>query len=165
MLVDRQNLVLWSDMALMSKANIAAKAGKGAAPAGPGMNPDGTPADLAATPPGQDEPRPDGVPPADGQADDGKPPAESVLRRGQQAIYRKRLALALKLMPRISETSDLATAVRAQLAENYPSEATAWVDDAEWSGPHPVPVDDVDTSNRARHHRPAPQARQGTGPG
>jgi hypothetical protein len=54
-------------------------------------------------------------------------------------------------MPRVTEaTPDLAAKVHTQLAENFPPEATAWLDEADWSGPHPVPLQEVDTSNRDR---------------
>jgi hypothetical protein len=103
-LVDRLNLVLCSDMASMSQANIAYK-NKGTAAAQPGQQPCDQPGD------GQDEP-PQDEPPPDEPADDdtprdgkgGKPPAESLLRRRQEAIYRKRLAVALKLMPKVTQT-------------------------------------------------------------
>jgi hypothetical protein len=107
-LVDRQNLVLWSDMADLSKANIAAKAGKAAAPAAgePGDQlPDGGEPAQGDQPSGNQPPA--GGEPA-GKASN-EPPAESVLRRGQQAIYRKRLALAMRLMRAVTE-SDEATA-------------------------------------------------------
>jgi hypothetical protein len=50
--------------------------------------------------PHPDEPRTDEPPPDAGKG--GKPLTESVLRRSQEALYRKRLALALKLMPKVT---------------------------------------------------------------
>ena len=87
-LVDRQNLVLWSDIPAMSKAIVAAKGAPAAAAeaaaagvTGPGQQP----------PPGQDQQQPPGAK-QDDQKDDGKP-AES-LRAVQWERYRARLAEA-----------------------------------------------------------------------
>lgn len=40
--------------------------------------------------------------------------------------------------------------VREQLADDYPPEATAWVDDVPWEGPKTVPLVDLDFSNEKK---------------
>lgn len=140
-LIDRQNLVIWADMSAMSKANVAAKAGKGAEPGQPGEEPDGSgpgtqgPGDGAPA-----EPGPDGLP-----AGPGAKPAESVAAV-QLARYHARLRHALGRVAEAAQTP--ADAVYDQLAENFPPKAIAWVKDADWSGPHAVPIDHVDTDDR-----------------
>jgi hypothetical protein len=112
-LVDRQNLVLWSDVDALSKATVASRGG--AAAAGP-----------AGQPPGQQ-----------GQL----PSAES----------RAALREALRRYRAASESlyTDAASAVHAQMAKAFPAGAIAWVkDDATWSGPVRVPLDQVDMSDR-----------------
>jgi hypothetical protein len=129
-LVDRQNLVLWADMAAMSKAMIAYKDAPAVA-AGQAM------------PAGQIGP---------GQQQDGPPPAES-LRVIQMEAYRKRLREALEQMP-VTETDGDATAqaVYAQLSRDFPADAISWVkvkDEAKWKGPKKVRLDKIDTADRS----------------
>jgi portal protein len=111
-LVDRQNLILWSDMNAMSKAIIAGK---------------GAPAVTAGeTPPGGEQMSPDAASPDDDPDDDGKPPAaagkpaaapparESWQRR--YAAYLKRLSVALDVLPPATEegyADDAAAPARA----------------------------------------------------
>lgn len=131
-LVDRQNLVLWSDMQAMSKAVVAGK---------------GAPAVTAGETPPNGEPMAGGVP-GDGQ-EDGQPPQEAVPVT-ILARYRQRLSEALKSMP-VTEAGGggAAKAVYSQLAGNFPPSAIAWVKDGtDWSGPKRVPVDQVDTADR-----------------
>jgi HK97 family phage portal protein len=142
-LIDRQNLVLWADLAEMSKANIAYKNKGTAQPGQPGQ--------PGAPGPGQRDGQPEPaepVQPGDEPAPDGKP--TETLRRGQVAAYRARLAEALRHMPRVTEADSkpLADEVWDQLSATFPAEAIAWVKDADWSGPHWVPVEHVDDSNR-----------------
>jgi len=132
-LVDRQNLVLWSDMSAMSKAMIASK---------------GAPAVAAGeTPPGG-EPMAPGAPDAPGGQDgeDGKP-QESLLAT-QIARYRARVAEALAVTPITEASGGTAADVYDQLSVNFPASAIAWVKPAKWSGPRKVLVKDVDTSGR-----------------
>ncbi|HET9893680.1 MAG TPA: phage portal protein [Streptosporangiaceae bacterium] len=151
-LVDRQNLVLWTDLKAMSAATVASK---GQTP--PTPNEPGDP-DL------QDDPDAPGSAqqvqaklPAGQKPAKGKTPAKTPAKPGKKvpaehlARYRARLAEALRLMPRITEdttTPDVAQQVHDQLSASFPADAIAWVLDADWSGPHPVPVDDVDTSDQ-----------------
>jgi hypothetical protein len=132
-LIDRQNLVLWSDFAAMSKATVAAKQGKGNTPAlPPGQTP---PAIVAATPdngvqPAPDQPAPStageppdaNTPPADqaGKGKKAKTRTESI-SEAQVACYQSRLRLALATF---AETA--ADDVYAQLAHNFPPKAIAW---------------------------------------
>jgi hypothetical protein len=134
-LVDRQNLVLWADMAAMSKAVIAAK---------------GAPAVVAGeTPPGGEplepgQPPPDGRPPeGDGEQPQGVP-AEALIR------YRARLREALRVLPgAITEASgDKGKKVYAQLSGSFAPSAIAWVKVAEWRGPAEVPIADIEASDR-----------------
>ncbi len=131
-LVDRQNLILWSDMQAMSKAVIASK---------------GAPAVAAGeTPPGG-EPMAGGPPDDAEPGDGGQPkgvPAETWGR------YRARLSEALRAMP-VAESGDGAgSGVYAQLAKSFPPSAIAWVkDQASWSGPRMVPLSQVDTADRS----------------
>lgn len=128
-LVDRQNLVLWADMAAMSKAMIAYKDAPAAA-AGMAM--------------------PGGAQLGPGQQQDGTPPAES-LRVIQMEAYRRRLREALEQMP-VTEAGGgdgTAKAVYAQLARDFPSDAIAWVKDAKWKGPRKVRLDKIDTADRS----------------
>lgn len=77
-LIDRQNLVLWSHMGQMSAANIASKASKGAPPAPAGDRPAKGPTEL---------PAPSGKP-------EEAPPTES-----RKLLYRRRLREALATLP------------------------------------------------------------------
>ena len=132
-LVDRQNLVLWSDMQAMSKAVIASK---------------GAPAVAAGeTPPGGEPMAPgepqDGAEPDD--AEPGKPvPAETLIR------YRARLSEALRAMPLTESGGSAGAKVYDQLRQNFPPASVAWVKDASWSGPRMIPLDQVDTSDRSQ---------------
>jgi HK97 family phage portal protein len=130
-LVDRQNLVLWKDMARMSEAQVASK---------------GAPAVAAGEAPPGGEPLQAGQQPA-GQ----EPPVES-LRVVQLAAYRKRLREAMKHSPLTEAThpavKSTGDAVYAQLARNFPPSALSWVRDAEWEGPVRVPEDHIDMADR-----------------
>jgi HK97 family phage portal protein len=133
-LVDRQTLVLWRDIARMSEAGIAAK---------------GAPAVAAGevTPGG--ERMVQGQEPGGGQEEEPPPmPAEAVA--ASLAEYRKRIREALSALP-VTEASDgTANRVHAQLAADFPPGSIAWVKDGvTWSGPKRVPLDQVDTSNRS----------------
>ena len=81
-LIDRQNLVLWSHMADMSAANIASKAAK-AAPLAP-----------ADHPPPEDHSAADAEPPEAEAPDEPEQPAES-----HRLLYRRRLREALATLP------------------------------------------------------------------
>lgn len=127
-LVDRQNLVLWSDMAAMSKAMIA--------------NRDAPAVAAGEAPPGGGQ-----FGPAQ-QQDGQEPPAES-LRVTQLAAYRQRLREALEHMPVTEGAGGAGKAVYAQLSRDFPPGAIKWVtDDATWSGPKQVKLDQIDTSDR-----------------
>lgn len=144
-LVDRQNLVLWSDIAAMSKAQVASK---------------GAPAVAAGeTPPGGEPLQPgQPAPPA------AEPPAES-LRVVQMAAYRKRLREAMAHSPltegKRTEPETTAEQVYDQLRKNFSPDSIAWVlkdGVVEWEGPQIVPEDHIDMSDRAEwnaSHEPA----------
>jgi HK97 family phage portal protein len=138
-LVDRQNLVLWSDMQAMSKAMVA---GKGATAVAAGEQPPGgepmAPGDVPPeTPPGGPQPP-------------GPAPKESV-PVAVLARYRARLTEALRSMPVTeSAASDPGKAVYAQLARNFGPSAIAWVKKADWSAAKMIPLDQVDTSDRSQ---------------
>ncbi len=140
-IIDRQNMVLVSDLAAMSKAIVASK---------------GAPAVTAGeTPPGGEPMAPGDVPPDQpagapqpGQ-EPGKEPSEAV-PVAVLARYRARLSEALRSMP-VTEAagSDAGKAVYAQLAKNFGPSAIAWVKSATWAGPKMIPLDQVDTSDRS----------------
>lgn len=131
-LVDRQNLVLWSDMSAMSKAVVASK---------------GAPAVAAGEQTPNAEPMAGG--PQDGQDDGQPPPAESVPVL-VVARYQARLREALAALPLTEADGGAGADVYAQLATAFPPSAIKWVKDkATWSGPKAVPLDQVDTSDRA----------------
>jgi hypothetical protein len=138
-LVDRQNLVLWSDMQAMSKAVIA---GKGA-----------TAVAAGETPPGGEPMAPDGTVPPETPPDASQPPGAAPKESIPVAVmarYRARLSEALRSMP-VTESAGGAKSPYAQLAKNFPPSAIAWVKDASsWSGPKMIPLDQVDTSDRAQ---------------
>jgi Phage portal protein len=140
-LVDRQNLVLWSDMAAMSKAMVASKSGPAFA-AGEQMQ--------TGPVPGQP-----GAAPQDGE-DDGKP-AESVSPL-MLARYRRRLREAQIAMG-LTETTDPGGAVYAQLSKDFPPGAISWVRSASWQGPQRVPVSQVDTRDRDQWDASRDQAK------
>jgi hypothetical protein len=135
-LVDRQNLVLWQDMAAMSKAMVA---GKGAPGVAAGETPPGGEPLAAgqgpALPPGQ-------VPPL---------PAET-LRAVQMAAYQRRLLESYARRPVLEAApkavSPLARKVYSQLKSDFPAESIAWVLTTEWQGPKNVGEDHVDTHDR-----------------
>jgi hypothetical protein len=131
-LVDRQNLVLWRDMARMSDAVISAK---------------GAPAVAAGeAPPGSGQAEPGHSPGGPQHEDDEEPtvPAEAYAR------YRARLREALQAMPRIMESAGRGPGgkVYAQLAGTFPPSAIAWVKTAEWTGPAEVPMSEIEASDR-----------------
>jgi len=133
-LVDRQNLVLWSDMAAMSKAMVASKSAPAFA-AGEQMQ--------GNVP--QDQQQPGQEPPG---GEDG-PPREAVspvmLDRFRRRLREAHLAMGL------TEASggSASAAVYAELAEKFPPAAIAWVRDASWSGPRKVPLGKLDTKDRS----------------
>ena len=126
-LVDRQNMVLWQDMAAMSKAMVAGKGAPGGEPLAPGQGP--------ALPPGQ-------VPTL---------PAET-LRAVQMAAYQRRLLESCARRPVLEAapkaTSPLARKVYNQLKADFPAKALEWVLDVEWKGPAEIPPGQIDTANR-----------------
>lgn len=132
-LVDRQNLVLWADMADMSKAVIASK---GAPAVAAGEQPPGgeqlEPGEPAAAGQPEDEEQPPGV------------PAEAYAR------YRARLREAMRVLPGITESGGgVAGEVRSQLLKNFPPGAVKWITRAEWEGPRKVPLSKVDFADQA----------------
>jgi hypothetical protein len=136
-LVDRQNLVLWSDMVAMSKAVIAGKGAPGVA--------------AGETPPGGEPMAPDGTVPPEAPPDGPLPPAPAPKESVPVAVlarYRARLTEALRSMPVTESAGDAGTGVYSQLAKNFPPSAIAWVKDASWAGPKMIPLDQVDTSDR-----------------
>jgi HK97 family phage portal protein len=161
-LVDRQNLVLWRDLAQLSSANINAKNAKGAQSSPPGtlgadgqqhddQNDDGqggsqqqANANQPGMPGGQQ-----GGKGKNAKAKPGKTPREA-LRRAQMAAFQESFGRALATMPAVTEADKpVADQVYDQLSTNFPADAIGWVRDADWSGPHPVPVEQVDQSNRS----------------
>jgi hypothetical protein len=118
-LVDRQNLVLWSDMNAMSKAMVASKAGPAVAPAVPGQVPGQPP---------QGPPAPESL--ARGRA--GVREALRAYRAAEQALY-----------------EDAASGVAAMLAKNFSPAATKWARKAAWAGPSKVPLSKIDFSDKA----------------
>lgn len=152
-LVDRQNLVLWSDMVAMSKAMVA---GKGATAVAAGEEPPGG----EPMAPGDEPPQPAGAP-RPGQ-EPGREPSESI-PVAVLARYRARLSEALRSMPVTEAAGDAGTGVYAQLAKNFPPSAIAWVRKASWSGPKMIALDQVDTGDRSEwdaSHEPGTVARK-----
>lgn len=153
-LVDRQNLILWSDMNAMSKAMIASK---------------GAPAVAAGEQPPGGEPMAGIVQPGtapQGQEDeDGKPGAREAVPADFLARYRRRLTEALKVMP-VTEATDgggTGDAVYRQLSGDFPPRSIAWVRDASWAGPKHIPVETIDTGDRESwdaSHEPTQVAAQ-----
>lgn len=47
----------------------------------------------------------------------------------------------------VADSDSTADRVRAQLADDYPPDAMAWIDGAHWSGPESVPTADIDYSD------------------
>jgi hypothetical protein len=135
-LVDRQNLVLWADMAAMSKAMVA---GKGA----PGVVAGETPPGGEPLAPGQGPALPPGQLPT--------LPAET-LRAVQMAAYQRRLLESYARRPVLEAApkavSPLARTVYNQLKRDFPAEAIEWVLTAEWQGPKNVGGDHIDTHDR-----------------
>ena len=128
-LVDRQNLVLWSDMEAMSKATVAAKN-----PAAAGM-------------------LPPGAPPPFGQPGQPGTPGESAAQRAmlREALRRYRAAGQALY-------EDVSSGVYAQMAKSFPAPAIGWVkDQAQWDGPRWVPLDQVDMSDRDQWDASRPQ--------
>jgi hypothetical protein len=151
-LVDRQNLVLWTDMQAMSKAMVA---GKGA-----------TAVAAGETPPGGEPMAPDGTVPPGTPPEGPQPPVPAPKESVPVAIlarYRARLSEALRSMPVTeSAASDPGSAVAAMLAKNFPPAAVKWVTAAEWSGPSKVPLSKIDFSDRDQwdaSHQPAQLGR------
>lgn len=150
-LVDRQNLVLWAQMAQMSQANITAKNRKG------GVNDDGTPfvgdsdpADPTDPPDPGDDPN-GGDPDAqagDDQQDDGKGSSKESLRASQMAAYRRRVEEVLGHLAAVTEAADgVAGQVYALMSKRFPADAIEWVNDTVWEGPVNVGADHIDTSH------------------
>ncbi len=118
-LVDRQNLVLWSDMDAMSKATVASKGG---APVAPPLLPGQVP----------------------GQPPQAVPSAEMTAHRRAQV----REALRAYHAAEQAVYEDAASDVAAQLAKNFSPAATKWVKSAQWSGPSKVPLSKIDFTDR-----------------
>ncbi len=132
-IIDRQNMVLVSDLANMSKAMIASK---------------GAPAVAAGESPPGGEPMAPGGPQDGAEPGENKPgqavPAETLIR------YRARLSEALRAMPLTESGEDAGKVVYAQLAKAFPPTDIAWVkNDATWAGPKMVPLSQIDTSDRS----------------
>jgi hypothetical protein len=121
-LVDRQNLVVWSDVKALSAATVASK---GATPS----------IGIPGAPP------PPGQPPGSGQ-----PPAESLA--GQRAQVREALRRYHAASAALYE--DASSAAYAQMAKSFPASAISWVKGATWQGPQQVPLDQVDMSDKAQ---------------
>ena len=134
-LVDRQNLVLWADMAAMSKAMVA---GKGA----PGVAAGETPPGGEPLAPGQAAAAPGELPTL---------PAET-LRAVQMAAYQRRLLESYARRPVLEAApkavSPLARKVYNQLKADFPAKALEWVLETEWKGPAGIPPGQIDTANR-----------------
>jgi phage portal protein BeeE len=135
-LVDRQNLVLWSDMQAMSKAMVA---GKGAPGVAAGEQPPG--GEPLASDPAQQAPP--------GAEPDAEPPKEAI-PAAALSRYRDRLTEALRSMPVAESAADVGAQVSAQLAKNFSPAAIAWVKSASWSAAKMVPLSQVDTSDRSQ---------------
>lgn len=165
-LVDRQNLVLWRDLAQLSSANIAAKDKTPAPPGGlgaDGQQHDDQDDDEQGGSQDQANANQPGLP--GGKQGGGKggkggknaktkqlpgKPAREALRRSQLAAFQESFGRALAAMPVVLESDKpVADQVHDQLSVNFPADAIAWVRDADWSGPHSVPVEQIDTSNRS----------------
>jgi hypothetical protein len=148
-LVDRQNLVLWSDMAAMSKAMVASKSAPAFA-AGEQMQ----------TGPVQGQ-QPGAAPPDGQQQDDDEDKGDQreSVTPVMLARYRRRLREAQVAMGITEAAADPADAVYAQLAADFPPSAIAWIRDASWQGPQRVPVQDVDTSDRDQWDASRDQAK------
>ena len=136
-LVDRQNLVLWKDMPAMSRAMVAAKAAS--AGAVPGSVP-GVPAVPAI-----------GKPAGQGQGNcESGPAAHAAVFAAALAAARRYQVPALAATAPVTERQrDPKKAALAQLSKDFPPKAIKWARNAEWEGPMPVPMHDIDTSNRA----------------
>ncbi|MEV8324520.1 phage portal protein [Kitasatospora sp. NPDC056731] len=133
-LVDRQNLVLWADMASMSSAQVAKAAAPGVA-AGvqvPGVEIQPEPAQPADTgaAAGSDAP---------GATTDPEDKPGLAKDAAQGAAPRESLAEA--------DDRPVADRVRDQLLQNYPPAVLDWVSQASWSGPQRVSLDEVDFSH------------------
>jgi len=48
----------------------------------------------------------------------------------------------------LSRKRDAKAAVEAQMRENFPDDALTWMREAKWSGPHQIPLRDIDFSDR-----------------
>ena len=139
-LVDRQNLVLWSDMAAMSKAMIAGRAGTGSA------------VQMQDTPPGQQD---QGQQQDGQQQDDNRQESVSPV---MLARYRQRLAEAQQAMGITEATSqDPGDAVYSQLSDDFPPGAIKWVKQATWAGPMRVPLSEIDTRDKSEWNASRPQ--------
>ena len=144
-LVDRQNLVLWRDMARMSEAMIAGRAGAAGAA---GMQ-------MQDTPPGQQDQAPQDQ--GQQQQDDGQRESVSPV---MLARYRQRLAEAQHAMG-ITEAvgQDPGDAVASQLSDNFPPGAIKWVGQSAWQGPARIPLSEIDTRDRSEWDASRPQDR------
>jgi hypothetical protein len=150
-LVDRQNLVLWSDMSDMSKAMIASK-GAPAVAAGeqpPGDEPmqDDDDDDLPQQKPGA--PAPPALPAGKGKQLAGKKGSRESVRVVQLANYRRRLNERLHGSP-LLEVVSVTQLVYRRLAGCFPASKLGWVKDAdtvEWHGPAEVDADEIDTDH------------------
>ena len=135
-LVDRQNLVLWTQMKELSNAKIAAL-GTPAVAAGE-QPPNGEP--MTGAQPGTD---PQGADPADPSDDDEPPTPGESLRRRQETAFRRRLEEMLRATGgQVTEADEGSPADQAYavLAERFPGTAIVWAREAEWTGPMYVGV-------------------------
>jgi hypothetical protein len=146
-LVDRQNLVLWSDMAAMSKAMIANRNAP-AMVAGEQMQT----GPAAGQPPG--------TVPQDGQQQDGE--GQGGQRESVSPVilarYRARLREAQQAMALTEAASqDPGDSVYAQLSDNFPARALKWVKVSAWEGPMRIPLAEIDTADRDQWDASRPQ--------
>lgn len=118
-LVERQAIIAWKDIQRYSDAQIA-QAEAAAATAG-----------GAAPPPRQ-------------ESLEGR---RARLREALAAYHRAgQITEGAVVRPESGE--DIAQAVYAQLAPDFPADAIAWVKDAAWEGPVRVPADQIDMADR-----------------
>ena len=140
-LVARQDIVLWSDMAARSAASVAALARIDATGGqGPG------PAPATGT----------GRPAGTGGRQGPVAPSETVTALAE-AVARRLIAAGAVT----EHTAKLATGQRVynQLAKNFPASALKWVKDATWTGPVNVPADQIATEDRDQWAATADRAK------
>ncbi len=128
-LVDRQNLVVWSDVEALSKATVAGK----------------NPAMAAAAPAPGALPVPGAPGPAPSPAEMAR--QRSAVREALRAYHAAGRALY----------EDVQSGVYAQMARAFPPAAISWVKDTTWQGPQMVPLDQVDMSDKDQWDASRPQ--------